>query len=75
MKPAGGGWAHDMLNDELYAEMLGHAKAGRYDAIMCAFPCSTGSIARFFFDRPTPTRPLSPQTCPVNHITASKIAG
>ena len=44
----GGGWQHDLLNDATYADILAKANAGRYDAIMVAFPCSTFFIARFF---------------------------
>ena len=44
----GGGWTHDLLNDELFAALLTQASAGEFDAIMIAFPCSTFSITRFF---------------------------
>jgi hypothetical protein len=44
----GGGWAHDLLNDALYAQLLAAAHAGKFDALMIAFPCSTFSITRFF---------------------------
>ena len=44
----GGGWSHDLLNDETYSRLLALAAAGKYDAIMIAFPCSTFSITRFF---------------------------
>ena len=45
---AGGGWLTDLLNDELYTTLVSNAKAGLYDAIHVAFPCSTFSIARMF---------------------------
>ena len=45
---SGGGWGHDLLNDKLFAELLAAAKAGEFDAIMIAFPCSTFAITRFF---------------------------
>ena len=44
----GGGWDHDLLRDETYASILADAHAGKYDAVMVAFPCSTFSISRFF---------------------------
>ena len=45
---AGGGWQDDLSNDRTFARVLSLAKAGRYDAIIIAFPCSTFSFARFF---------------------------
>ena len=33
----GGGWAHDLLNDELFAKLLAMARAGRFAALMIAF--------------------------------------
>ena len=44
----GGGWGHDLLNDSVFSSLLAHAAAGRWDAIMIAFPCSTASVSRFF---------------------------
>ena len=44
----GGGWVHDIMNDSLYTQIKTDAAAGRYDAIMIAFPCTTFSVARFF---------------------------
>ncbi|MGA0059339.1 MAG: reverse transcriptase domain-containing protein [Planctomycetota bacterium] len=44
----GGGWRHDLLNDETYSKLLQRAASGAYDAVMIAFPCSTFSITRFF---------------------------
>ena len=44
----GGGWAHDLFNDEKFTSLLADASAGRFDAIMIAFPCSAFSAARFF---------------------------
>ena len=44
----GGGWQHDLLNDSTYAKVLADARAGVYAAMMIAFPCSTGSVARLF---------------------------
>ena len=44
----GGGWAHDLLNDATFTKILADAKAGKFDAVMIAFPCSTFAITRFF---------------------------
>ena len=44
----GGGWAHDLLRDSTFADLLARATAGAFDAILIAFPCSTFSITRFF---------------------------
>ena len=44
----GGGWGHDLLNSSTYASLLAEARAGAFSAIMIAFPCSTGSVARLF---------------------------
>ena len=44
----GGGWAHDLSNDSLYAVLLDRATRGDFHGVMIAFPCSTFSIARFF---------------------------
>ena len=45
---AGGGWKHDLLNDETYSTLLIAARDGAFDAMMVAFPCSTFSASRFF---------------------------
>ena len=44
----GGGWEHDLLNDASFAALLSKAAAGRWHAMHIAFPCSTGSVSRFF---------------------------
>ena len=44
----GGGWADDLMNDSKYSMLIKHAKEGKFDSMMIAFPCSTFSIARFF---------------------------
>ena len=44
----GGGWNDSLLNDATYSAVLRDAKAGVYDAIMVAFPCSTFSVTRLF---------------------------
>ena len=47
----GGGWQHDLLNDETFSNLLNECKAGRFDAMMIGFPCSTFSASRFFTAR------------------------
>ena len=44
----GGGWAHDLLNDSKFAELLDQAKRGQWDSLTIAFPCGTASITRHF---------------------------
>ena len=44
----GGGWQDDLLNDARYTELLHQARAGAYDAIHCAYPCVTTTVARCF---------------------------
>ena len=44
----GGGWPDDLMNDAKYAQLMQHAKEGKFDSMMVAFPCTTFSIARFF---------------------------
>ena len=39
----GGGWAHDLLNDAVFARMLADARAGAFLTLMIAFPCSSSS--------------------------------
>ena len=53
----GGGWQHDLLNDETFANLLIECKAGRFDAMMIGFPCSTFSASRFFTARDGTTGP------------------
>ena len=45
---AGGGWAHDVLNDSKYKELRRLVSEGHYDAIHVGFPCSTGALSRLF---------------------------
>ena len=44
----GGGWQADLLNDSFYTGLLQSADSGAFDAIVCAFPCSTTTVARCF---------------------------
>ena len=44
----GGGWEHDLLNDSTYAKLFADCASGKFDTMMVAFPCSTGSITRHF---------------------------
>ena len=44
----GGGDYHDLLNDDFFTYLLGLVKAGQFDAVFAAPPCSTYSVARFF---------------------------
>jgi hypothetical protein len=44
----GGGWAHCMSNDSKYSELMAKARAGHYDSMHIAFPCSTGALSRLF---------------------------
>ena len=44
----GGGWEDDLLNDSRYTEVLQQATSGAFDALMCAFPCTTTTVARCF---------------------------
>jgi len=78
----GGGWKHDLLNDELYTTILADAKRGKYDSVMIAFPCSTFSIARLFDasdesnDRgPPPVRDdKHPDGLPIDQIDPAHVA-
>lgn len=81
----GGGWEHDILNDATYADMLLSARAGKFDAVMLAPPCSTFSLTRFFTpedgsDGPPPVRTsdhpdgLPLDQLPTKHVKELKTA-
>ena len=59
-----GGWAHDLLNDELYDKLLLHSSRGTFDAIMVAFPCTTFSAARLFKTDPPGPPPIRSKSEP-----------
>ena len=64
----GGGHAHDLMNDKTYDTLLQKAKAGGFDTLLIAFPCTTFSAARFFdASLNDPTKPRGPK--PVNTAT------
>ena len=42
----GGGWAHDLLNDEKYTQLKLDMASGKYDVLFIAFPCTTFSMSR-----------------------------
>jgi ribosomal protein L18E len=44
----GGGWSHDLLNDEVHTKLMADATAGKFACMMIAFPCSSSSVARLF---------------------------
>ena len=48
----GGGWAHDILNDSFFTELISLTTRGAFDAMVVAFPCSTFSAARLFKTNP-----------------------
>ena len=56
--PKGGGWSHDLLNDETYARLKAEVAAGKYDLLFIAFPCTTFSMSRFFQDPDNPGPPV-----------------
>ena len=43
----GGGSNHDILNDAFYNDLYKRTKAGEFDAVFTAPPCSTFSVSRF----------------------------
>ena len=54
----GGGWAHDILNDEKYTQLKLDMAGGKYDVLFIAFPCTNFSMARFFSDPDKPGPPV-----------------
>ena len=44
----GGGWDHDLLNDEKFTQLRQRCASGMYHGLIVGFPCSTFSISRFF---------------------------
>ena len=44
----GGGWTHNLFNDELFTNLKQRCINGDFHAMVIAFPCSTYSISRFF---------------------------
>ena len=46
--PAGGGWDHDLFNDQKFTQLKIDITAGMYDVMFIAFPCTTFSMSRFF---------------------------
>ena len=50
----GGGYNHDVLNDNFYESLLRRISDGEFLAIMAAPPCSTFSIARFIHSPDSP---------------------
>ena len=44
----GGGWDHDLLNDEKFTQLRQRCASGMYQGLIVAFPCSTFSVSRLF---------------------------
>ena len=59
-----GGFNHDILNDARYSAILSDARAGLFDALIIAFPCSTFSASRFFDVDPPGPPPIRTATHP-----------
>ena len=74
---SGGGWWHDLLNDETYTFLLSAAKRGGYDAMVLAFPCSTFSVSRFFPSDPPGPTPIrdrdNPNGFPENQLSPDQV--